>query len=228
MAPLTTLLFALFALASIAVARPHHQVHNNHNSTLVTICAPPTEAELAGTWLSTSVGQSADVILKNTALVYNQLVLPEVHNCFHLDGNVSVALSTFYAIYSAAEIAIHATAANDTDIFAKAALRDTVCTAIETVQALVVSLTEARWSDTTEICKDDPPAPEATTQIVNYNCNLYPAYQPQDRPYFLPELDQIAHPKITYLAQGFGCRGNLVRRMEVRERDLVEGLARRG
>ncbi|KAI8919006.1 hypothetical protein DFJ77DRAFT_546504 [Powellomyces hirtus] len=193
----------------------------------VTNCPAPTEADFAGTWLETSFGHSADVVLKNTAQVYNQLVLPFVHNCFTMEGNVTSALNNFYFQYWLAENTIWSVPDNSSNVFQQADLRDQVCSALEQVQRVVVEVTEAEELTAAGTCRDNPPAAPTTIQIVNYLCNFFPAYLPQDRPYFLPEYDSIVDPEVTYLAEGFGCRGQLVKRMQKREQRIVNSLKRR-
>ncbi|KAJ3020860.1 hypothetical protein HKX48_000090 [Thoreauomyces humboldtii] len=211
---------ATLAAAPFVTARPRpSDIIIRDQQTLVTVCDPPTSDELAGTWLNTTFGQSADAVLLNTASVYNRQVLQNVHNCLSLDGNVSVALTEFYIAYWSAELVLHDTPADSTDVFARSNLLDTVCDAIESVQTLLVTVTEAQFSD--GVCLDATPAPAADTQIVNFNCD-YPGYQPADRPYLTPELDTSDDPKVTYLAVGYGCRGNLVKRMARRDQRMME------
>ncbi|KAJ3170765.1 hypothetical protein HDU88_008668 [Geranomyces variabilis] len=183
--------------------------------TYVQVCPPPTDADFNGTWLDLEFGQNADIILKNTAQAYNKLVLPVVHNCGHLEKNSSSALTEFYSDYFFAATTIYSAPNDPTSIQEQSNLRDLVCTALEKVQGVIVEITEAQHTPL-GVCRDSPPTPHVPTQIVNVNCNLYPAYQPKDRPFIYTEFDSIEDPDVTYLAVGFGCRGDLVARMERR------------
>ncbi|KAJ3156653.1 hypothetical protein HDU86_003877 [Geranomyces michiganensis] len=184
--------------------------------TYVQLCPPPTEADFNNTWLDTEFGQNADVVLKNAAQAYNVLVLPIVHNCAKLDKNSSSALTQFYFDYYNAATTIFSIPDDPTSIQEQSNVRDLVCVALEQVQSVIVELTEAAHTPN-GTCHDSPPSPHVPTQIVNLNCNLYPGYQPQDRPFFYTEFDSLEDPDITYLAVGFGCRGDLVARMEKRD-----------
>ncbi|KAJ3013550.1 hypothetical protein HKX48_005709 [Thoreauomyces humboldtii] len=136
-------------------------------------CPPPAATEVAGTWLATDFGQSADDILGNSAQAYNQLVLPWVAGCSSLDDATDDArefahghifslsmmlvadlspvafyhpVTNFYALYSSAEDTLHS--ANDTSAPRQRALvSDAVCQALEAVEALVTEVTVAKFGN---------------------------------------------------------------------------------
>ncbi|KAI8906112.1 hypothetical protein DFJ77DRAFT_203454 [Powellomyces hirtus] len=196
---------------------------------LVNGCAPPSDVEFVDTWMETNIGREADTVLRNAAQVYNQWVLPVVHDCVGLSGDAAVALSEFYEDYYHAAHAVVAKPTNMASPFEQNALRNQVCLALESVQSAVVKITKPHQSNQSDsVCQDEPPVSTTPTQVANRKCNLFAEYQAQNRPYLLPATDAFAgHPLLAHLADGLGCRKQVVGRMKDTEAGLLETLERR-
>ncbi|KND03905.1 uncharacterized protein SPPG_01357 [Spizellomyces punctatus DAOM BR117] len=184
-------------------------------------CTPGEPA--AGSWLDSIFGQGLDRILMNTASVYNSRIFPVLQKCDVIKSDVDEDLQRFYFLYHLAQNLIHEPALTG-NLTAQGILSDAICDVLEAVHSLM-SLVDFYGNSS------------CTSNLVSVAENgmsvgIWPCLQdsyPGDgsnKPFLFPQADlETKKPDVIAIAQGFGCRGNVVKRMMKRS-EILSGVQR--
>ncbi|TPX58559.1 hypothetical protein SpCBS45565_g07971 [Spizellomyces sp. 'palustris'] len=197
-------------------------------ATTTTVATPPTPTctpgePAAGSWLDTIFGQGLDRILMNAASVYNSRIFPVLQKCDVIKSDVDKDLQSFYFLYHLAQTLIHEQALSG-NLTAQGVLSDAICDVLEGVHSLM-SLVDFYGNSS------------CTSNLVSVAENgmsvgIWPCLQdsyPGDgsnKPFLFPQADiEPKKPDVIAIAQGFGCRGNVVKRMMKRS-EILSGVQR--